>query len=54
MTREEALRELREDCQNLDPEAAHARADRVLIDLLTCLGYDDVVAGWDKVHKWYT
>lgn len=36
-----------------DPEAAHSEADRVLCLLLSEIGYDDVVAEWDKITKWY-
>ncbi len=36
-----------------DAEIAHSEADRVLIDLLLELNFDDVVEEWQKVDKWY-
>lgn len=53
--REEALAELKRIfnggayCQ----EEAHGEADGVLCDLLTFLGYEDVVKAYDKIDKWY-
>ena len=42
-----------QNIKNDDTESAHANADRVLCDLLTELGYGDVVAEYDKVNKWF-
>ena len=43
-----------EECQsNRDTEKAHGDADDVLCELLTELGYDDVVSEYHKVKKWY-
>ena len=53
MTREEAIMELRQCQSNSDIEIAHIHADGVLTDLLTALGYQDVVAEWEKIDKWY-
>ena len=53
MTREEAIMKLRQCQLNSDTESAHIDADVVLIDLLTELGYQDVVAEWGKIDKWY-
>lgn len=53
MTRDKAIRKLREQQGNGDTEAAHANADDVLCNLLVALGYEDVVAEWRKVEKWY-
>ena len=53
MTREEAIMKLRQYQSNDDTEGAHIDADGVLTDLLTALGYQDVVAEWEKVDKWY-
>ena len=53
MTREEAIMELRQCQSNSDIEIAHIHADGVLTDLLTALGYQDVVAEWKKIDKWY-
>jgi hypothetical protein len=48
-----ALLILQQEQKNDDTESAHANADRVLCDLLTELGYGDVVAEYDKVNKWF-
>ena len=53
MTREEAIIKLRQCQSYFDIEAAHEDADGVLTDLLTTLGYQDVVAEWEKIDKWY-
>lgn len=53
MTREEAIERLRSWQGDQDKEAAHSDADRVLCELLTALGYADVVAEWQKIDKWY-
>lgn len=45
------LREISGD--DVDVEAAHQDADDVLCDLLTALGFADVVEEWRKVPKWY-
>jgi len=53
ITKEQAITKLRE-CQRIgDEEEAHGDADGVLCDLLTSLGYEEVVAEWLKVRKWY-
>lgn len=36
-----------------DPEIAHVNADKVLCELLTSLGFSDVVEEFKKVPKWY-
>jgi len=36
-----------------DPEIAHVNADEVLCELLTSLGFTDVVKEFKKVPKWY-
>jgi hypothetical protein len=56
MTREQAIAMLKE-LQSLslgDVESAHIHADQVLCDLLTALGYADVVAEYDEILKWYS
>lgn len=53
MTREEAIMKLRQCQSNFDTEIAHIDADGVLTDLLTALGYQDVVAEWERIDKWY-
>ena len=53
MSRETAIKELRE-CQASDnPEEAHGTADGILCQLLTALGYEDVVLEYSMVTKWY-
>lgn len=49
----ETVAKLREIAAMLDYEVAHQMADTALCDLLTALGYAEVVAEWDKVSKWY-
>lgn len=53
MTREEAIKELKELFKNCDTEGDHVDADNVLCRLLIQLGYDDVVEAYNKIHKWY-
>jgi hypothetical protein len=36
-----------------DPEGEHAHADDILCELLTALGYTEVVAEYKKIRKWY-
>ena len=36
-----------------DKEVAHIQADAVLINMLTALGFADVVREYEKVEKWY-
>lgn len=53
MNRTDALLILQQEQKNGDIESAHANADQVLCDLLTELGYGDVIAEYDKVDKWF-
>lgn len=53
MTREQAIAQLKELQTIDDSEGAHESADLVLLDLLTALGYADVVAEWEKIEKWF-
>ena len=53
MNKVTALLILQQEQQNGDLESAHGTADQVLCDLLTELGYGDVVAEYDKIEKWY-
>lgn len=48
-----AIEMLKEESQNRDREMAHISADRILCTLLEELGYEDVVAEYHKVSKWY-
>lgn len=36
-----------------DAENDHAAADRLLCELLNSLGYEQTVAAWSAVRKWY-
>jgi hypothetical protein len=54
MTREEAIAKLKALHGSTDVEAAHGEADQVICDLLTALGYGDVVVAYDDVEKWYS
>lgn len=38
---------------NGDTERNHIAADEVLCNLLICLGYEDVIAEYEKINKWY-
>ncbi|MDR7940104.1 hypothetical protein RIU82_09135 [Enterobacter soli] len=53
MTSKEAIAKLRTLQEGYDPESDHAEADKVICDLLTSLGYEDVVIEFDRVDKWY-
>lgn len=53
ITRKLAIKELREQQASGDTEEAHAHADRVLCELLTKLGYADVVDEYSQINKWY-
>lgn len=53
MDRLKAIELLEQIACNGDTEEAHGDADDVLCSLLNELGYEDVVAAWDKVNKWY-
>lgn len=39
------------DCS--EPEHAHSKADKLLCELLTDLGYGNIVNAYEKVEKWY-
>lgn len=53
MTYERAIEELEALAEMSDTEAAHIMADDVLCELLTALGYGDVVEAYANVGKWY-
>jgi hypothetical protein len=53
MTREEAIQRLTDLNVGGDLEAEHYEADKVLCELLTSLGYGDVVQVWEQIDKWY-
>ena len=40
--------------QNIsDVEAAHSRADDILVEILISLGLNDIVNEYEKINKWY-
>ena len=53
MTKEQAIEELKAEQSSGDIEDSHANADDILCELLTALGYADVVSEYNKVEKWY-
>ena len=53
MNEAEAIKLLKVEQKNVDMQAAHMQADRILCQLLQNFGYDDVVDEYDKVRKWY-
>lgn len=49
----EAVEKMKECVNNGDTEVAHLDADAVLCDVLTQLGYKELVDLYEKVKKWY-
>ena len=49
----EAIEKIKECVNNGDTEVAHINADAVLCDVLTQLGYKELVDLYEKVKKWY-
>jgi hypothetical protein len=47
------LAELKEHAESGDPECSHYDADRILCDIVSKLGYKEIVDIWEKVPKWY-
>ena len=41
-------------CTDSDPEYSHIRADELMCELLTSLGYKEGVDIFDKMSKWYS
>ena len=37
-----------------DTEVSHRDADLILCEILAKLGYEEVVAAWDELDKWYS
>lgn len=44
---------IRAECHSRDTEADHARADRILIQILEDFGYPETIRAWEAVRKWY-
>ncbi len=53
MNKQEAIDELKEQQDNWNKNDAHIIADNTLCELLTAIGYDDVVKEYDKIDKQY-
>ena len=49
----EAIEKMKECVNNSDFELAHLDADNILCDVLTQLGYKELVDLYEKVNKWY-
>ena len=49
----EAIEKMKECVNNGDTEVAHINADAVHCDVLTQLGYKELVDLYEKVKKWY-
>ena len=49
----EALKRLRKAQESEDIGIAHSQADKVLCELLSCVGFENVVIEYGKVQKWY-
>lgn len=50
---EEYKKKMLEVAEIGDEEIAHSKADSLLVELLTKLGYAEVTKAWNKVGKWY-
>lgn len=49
----EAVEKMKECVNNGDTEVAHLDADNILCDVLTQLGYKELVDLYEKVKNWY-
>jgi hypothetical protein len=49
----EYISQLKELQNSWDTEVAHQDADDIICELLTKLGYQEVVDEYEKVPKWY-
>lgn len=45
---------LLEDCIKQDPESGHIEADEILMNVLKTMGYIEIAALYNQVHKWYS
>ena len=53
MTKEKAIKELKE-IQSLGMgEDSHIAADGVLVKLLISLGYEEIIKEYHEIEKWY-
>ena len=51
--REQYMERMEEAVNNGDTEAAHGDADGILCELLSDLGYGELIGLYCKVDKWY-
>ncbi len=51
--RKTAIAKLKGHQSDWPDEEGHKRADDILCELLTAIGYEDVVKEYEKVGKWY-
>lgn len=49
-----ALAVLRELANSDDTETAHYDADDILCEILTALGYTEIVDAYNAIDKWYS
>ena len=49
----EAIEKMKKCVNSGDTEVAHLDADNILCDVLTQLGYKELVDLYEKVKKWY-
>lgn len=49
----EAIEKMKKCVNNGDTECGHIEADDILCDVLTQLGYKELVDLYEKVKKWY-
>jgi len=49
----ESVEKMKECVNNNDIELAHVEADDILCDVLTKLGYEELVDVYKNVKKWY-
>ena len=54
MTSKKAIKKLKELQKMTDPEITHKEADKILCQLLCLLGYEEVVAEFNDLKKWYS
>lgn len=52
-TADRILKEMSELDDTFDTELAHVEADNLLCEMLTVLGYDEIVEAYAKIGKWY-
>ena len=55
MTTSEALEKMKSlQDENGEYETAHSEADKILCQVLTQLGFNELVSEFEKVPKWYS